>query len=108
MISEANSNLKIDILKTVEETYATIDSVEELAKDIEAVTGDLSKYLTKDDAAVTYLTQIDAANTYLTKVDADNKGWLTEDDVLTSIQSGNIGNAIVITEEQIENMIAEN
>ena len=107
MISEANSNLKIDILKTVEETYATIDSVEELAKDIEAVTGDLSKYLTKDDAAVTYLTQIDAANTYLTKVDADNKGWLTEDDVLTSIQSGNIGNAIVITEEQIENMIAE-
>ena len=41
MISEANSNLKIDILKTVEETYATIDSVEELAKDIEAVTGDL-------------------------------------------------------------------
>lgn len=108
MISEANSNLKIDILKTVEETYATIDSVEELAKDIEAVTGDLSKYLTKDDAAVTYLTQNDAANTYLTKVDADNKGWLTEDDVLTSIQSGNIGNAIVITEEQIENMIAEN
>ena len=107
MISEANNNLKIDILKTVEETYATIDSVEELAKDIEAVTGDLSKYLTKDDAAVTYLTQIDAANTYLTKVDADNKGWLTEDDVLTSIQSGNIGNAIVITEEQIENMIAE-
>lgn len=107
MISEANSNLKIDILKTVEETYATIDSVEELAKDIEAVTGDLSKYLTKDDAAVTYLTQIDAANTYLTKVDVDNKGWLTEDDVLTSIQSGNIGNAIVITEEQIENMIAE-
>lgn len=107
MIAEANSNLKIDILKTVEETYATIDSVEELAKDIEAVTGDLSKYLTKDDAAVTYLTQNDAANTYLTKVDADNKGWLTEDDVLTSIQSGNIGNAIVITEEQIENMIAE-
>ena len=107
MISEANSNLKIDILKTVEETYATIDSVEELAKDIEAVTGDLSKYLTKDDAAVTYMTQYDAANTYLTKVDADNKGWLTEDDVLTCIQSGNIGNAIVITEEQIENMIAE-
>lgn len=108
MISEANENLKIDVLKTVEETYATIETVEELAKDIESVTGDLSKYLTKDDAAITYLTQNDAANTYLSKTEAEQKGWLTEDDVLTSIQSGNIGNAIVITEEQIENMIAEN
>lgn len=107
MISEANENLKIDVLKTVEETYATIETVEELAKDIESVTGDLSKYLTKDDAAITYLTQNDAANTYLSKTEAEQKGWLTEDDVLTSIQSGNIGNAIVITEEQIENMIAE-
>lgn len=107
MISEANENLKIDVLKTVEETYATIETVEELAKDIESVTGDLSKYLTKDDAAITYLTQNDAANIYLSKTEAEQKGWLTEDDVLTSIQSGNIGNAIVITEEQIENMIAE-
>ena len=108
MISDANENLKIDVLKTVEETYATIETVEELAKDIESVTGDLSKYLTKEDAAITYLTQIDATNTYLSKTEAEQKGWLTEDDVLTSIQSGNIGNAIVITEEQIENMIAEN
>ena len=107
MISEANENLKIDVLKTVGETYATIESVEELAKDIESVTGDLNKYLTKEDAAITYLTQNDAANTYLSKTEAEQKGWLTDDDVLTSIQSGNIGNAIVITEEQIENMITE-
>ena len=46
-------------------------------------------------------------HTYLTKIDAEQKGWVTESDILTSIQSGNIGNAIVITEEQIENMIAE-
>jgi hypothetical protein len=108
MISEANENLKIDVLKTVGETYATIDSVEELAKDIESVTGDLNKYLTKEDAAITYLTQNDAANTYLSKTEAEQKGWLTEDDVLTSIQSGNIGNAIVISEKQIDDMIAEN
>ena len=108
MISEANENLKIDVLKTVGETYATIESVEELAKDIESVTGDLNKYLTKEDAAITYLTQNDAVNTYLSKTEAEQKGWLTEDDVLTSIQSGNIGNAIVITEKQIDDMIAEN
>ena len=105
MISEANENLKIDILKTVEENYATITAVEELAKDIEAVTGDLSNYLTKEDAAITYLTQNDAADIYFTKTEAENSGWMTEDDVLTSIQFGNIGNAIIITEEQIENMI---
>lgn len=108
MISEANENLKIDILKTVEENYATITDVEELAKDIEAVTGDLSKYLTKEDAAITYLTQNDAADIYFTKTEAENSGWMTEDDVLTSIQFGNIGNAIIITEEQIENMIDNN
>lgn len=108
MISEANENLKIDVLKTVEETYATIESVDELAKDIEAVTGDLSNYLKKDEAATTYLSQTEAAETYFTKTDAEQSGWMTEDEILTSIQSGNIGEAIVITEEQIENMIAEN
>lgn len=108
LIREATSNLKLDILGTVEQTYATIESVEELAKEIEGVTGDLDKYLTKDDAAANYLSIIDAENTYLSKEEADKKGWMTEDDVLTSIQVGNIGNAIIITEDQIENMIKEN
>jgi hypothetical protein len=107
-IKEANDNLKLDILKTVEETYATIESVEEISKEIENISGDLSKYLTKEDAATNYLTIADAANTYLTLSDAETRGWVTEDDVLTSIQSGNIGNAIIITEEQIEQMIADN
>ena len=108
MISEANENLKISIMDDVEKTYATIESVDDLAKEIESVTGDLSNYLTKNDAAITYLTQNDAANIYFSKSDAENSGWMTEDDVLTSIQSGNIGNAIIITEKQIEDMIAEN
>lgn len=108
MISEASNNIKIDVLKTVEETYATIESVEDIVKDIEGITGDLGNYLTKEDAALTYLTQTDAQDIYFSKTDAEQSGWMTEDDVLTSIQSGNIGNAIVITEEQIENMIAEN
>ena len=108
LIREATSNLKLDILGTVEQTYATIESVEELAKEIEGVTGDLDKYLTKDDAAANYLSIIDAENTYLSIEDSNKRGWMTEDDVLTSIQVGNIGNAIIITEEQIENMIKEN
>lgn len=108
LIKTANENLKVDILGVVEDTYATKDALDELAKDIENITGGLDGYLTKEEASITYLTQTDAADTYLTKIDAEQKGWVTESDILTSIQSGNIGNAIVITEEQIENMIAEN
>lgn len=107
-IQEANENLKIEILGAVEETYATKEELNALAEDIESITGGLDDYLTKEEAAITYLTQTDAADTYLTQTDAAQKGWVTESDILTSIQSGNIGNAIVITEEQIENMIAEN
>lgn len=108
LIKTANENLKVEILGVVEDTYATKDALDELAKDIENITGGLDGYLTKEEASITYLTQTDAADTYLTKIDAEQKGWVTESDILTSIQSGNIGNAIVITEEQIENMIAEN
>ena len=107
LIKTANENLKVEILGAVEDTYATKDALNELAKDIENITGGLDGYLTKEEASITYLTQTDAADTYLTKIDAEQKGWVTESDILTSIQSGNIGNAIVITEEQIENMIAE-
>lgn len=108
LIKTTNENLKVEILGVVEDTYATKDALDEFAKDIENITGGLDGYLTKEEASITYLTQTDAADTYLTKIDAEQKGWVTESDILTSIQSGNIGNAIVITEEQIENMIAEN
>lgn len=108
MIQTANADLKLNILADVEKTYATIASVEELEKEIEGITGDLSNYLTKDDAAANYLTISTAAETYLSKDEADMKGWMTEADIINSIQLGNIGNAIIITTEQIENMIDEN
>ena len=108
MIKTANDDLKVNILEDVSKTYATIESVEDLAEEIEGITGDLSNYLTKDDAATTYLTITTAADTYLSKDDADKKGWMTEAEIIDSIQMGNIGNVIIITEEQIENMIEEN
>jgi hypothetical protein len=108
LVNQANEDLKISILKDVEATYATKESVEEISKDIEAITGDLNNYLTKEDASTNYLTIANAAETYLTKNDADMKGWMTEDEIITSIQLGNIGNTIVITEDQIEEMIENN
>jgi hypothetical protein len=106
MIYDADANLKIEILSSVEETYATIETVEELAKDIENVTGDLTNYLTKNEADITYLSKNDAADIYFTKENAENSGWMTENEILVSIQEGVIGETIRITDEQIDEMIA--
>ena len=108
LITNATNDIKLNILQTVEETYATKAEVEEISKEIENITLDLDKYLTKDDAANNYLTIVDAADTYLSKEQADQKGWVTEDDILNSIQTGRIGEVIIITEEQIEQMIVDN
>lgn len=106
LIQTANENLKVEILNAVEDTYATKDTVDKLAKDIENITDGLDDYLTKEEASITYLTQTDAADTYLTKEDANNSGWVTEDIILDSIQTGKIGNAIAISDTQIDDMIA--
>ena len=108
LINTARDEIKTDIIDTVAKTYATKEALEEVSKEIENITGDLGNYLTKDDAATTYLTQVDAAATYLSQKDADQKGWVTENDILVSIQSGNIGNAIAITDEQIDDITSEN
>lgn len=108
LIKQASDDIKLNILQTVEETYATKEALEDLSKEIENITLDLDGYLTKEDAATNYLTIADAANTYLSKEEADQKGWVTEEDILTSIQTGRIGEVIIITEEQIEQMIADN
>lgn len=108
LINTARDEIKTDIIDTVEKTYATKEALAEVSKEIESITGDLGNYLTKDDAATTYLTQVNAAETYLSKTEADQKGWVTENDILLSIQSGNIGNAIAITDEQIDDITSEN
>jgi hypothetical protein len=108
LITNATNDIKLNILQTVEETYATKAEVEEVSKEIENITLDLDKYLTKDDAANNYLTIVDAADTYLSKEQAEQKGWVTEADILNSIQTGHIGEVIIITEEQIEQMIVDN
>lgn len=106
LVSDTASNLRNEIYETVESTYATIESVDELRENIEGVTGNLDNYLTKNEASSIYVTQEYAEETYFTKDAANNSGWVTEADVLASIQTGNIGEAIMITEKQIDDMIA--
>lgn len=109
-IATAKQDVTLDILNTVSQTYATIETVDALAEEIESITGEIGKldetYLTKNDAAITYLSKVDAADTYLTKTDADNKGWMTEAEIIISVQTGNIGEAIHITEEQINDVVS--
>lgn len=107
-IQDSESQLRDEIGAVAEDLEVVKSDVEELKENIEGVTGNLENYLTKNEASSTYLTQTDAADTYLTKEDANNRGWVTEDEILNSIQSptGKIGNAIAITDTQIEDMIA--
>ena len=93
------------ILTTVSTTYAKKSDVETISGKVDTIEGKLDTYLLKDEASTTYLKKTDASTTYLSKTEAESKGWMTEGQILTSIQSGNIGNAIAITDAQIENIV---
>jgi C-terminal processing protease CtpA/Prc len=108
LLKEATDNLKSDLFDEISETYATKSEVEELAKDIEGIGTTLGDYLTKEDAAGTYLRQDKAEELYFTKNAAETSGWMTEPEIILSIQTGEIGNAIAISNEQIENMTTSN
>lgn len=105
LINQTTENLRSDILGEVKNTYATKESVNELSETVDNINLSLDGFLTKEDAQLKYLTRTEASQDYLSKNEAANKGWMTEGDIITSIQTGNIGEAIVITEEQIENIV---
>lgn len=105
LVNQATENLRSDILSEVESTYATIESVENISKEIEDINGTLDGFLTKNEAELNYLSKNEASDVYLSKNEASEKGWMTEAEIITSIQLGNIGEAILITEEQIENIV---
>lgn len=96
--------VKTDILSEVKSTYATKEDVADLEKELEDVTGSLDSYLTKNEASTTYLSKNDAAKDYLSKNEASSKGWMTEAEIITSIQLGEIGKAIAITTTQIDDI----
>lgn len=106
-VEEKVEAVKTDILADVDETYATKEEVENISKDIEDITTELEGYLTKEEASTTYISKTDAEDIYLSKTDAEAKGWMTEAEIITSIQLGEIGKAIAITSEQIDDVTKE-
>ena len=106
-VNEQIGASKTDILKTVSETYATKEDFDSVAETVGKIDEKLDSYLLKEEAASTYLSKTDASETYLSKVDANLKGWMTEAQIITSIHTGNIGEAIRITDEQINDITTE-
>ena len=65
----------------------------------------LDYYYTKDEANAAFLTQTVADTLYVKT--ADIEGFVTEGDILVSIQSGLIGETIRITDDQINSLSLE-
>lgn len=104
-VDESSNTIKSDILISVSETYATKEDVDNITDEIGNISNSLGDYLTKTEAQSDYLSKTDAEQQYLSIQSANDKGWMTEAEIISSIQTGNIGNAIAITEDQIDEII---
>lgn len=104
-ITNAISEATAGILNTVSSTYVTKIDAENFV-DANELANTLGDYYTKDEANDTFITSTQAEELYVTNDDI--KDFVTEGGVLVSIQSGSIGNAIAITDDQLNDIFDEN
>lgn len=104
-ITTAISEATVGILNTVSSTYVTKTDAENFIDANELATA-LSDYYTKDEAKDTFITSTQADELYVTNDDI--KDFVTEGDILISIQSGSIGDEIAITDDQLNDIFDEN
>lgn len=104
-IESAIGQATTDILKSVSETYVSKTDADDFVKDddLSTILGD---YYKKTDADAKFLTSAQADELYV-KPEAISD-FVTEADILASIQTGNIGDAIAITDTQLKEIIGEN
>lgn len=100
-LAEAIETAKGEILVDIEKTYVTKEQAENYI-DAEELSTALGEYYTKAESNNLFLTPELANTLYATKDDI--KDFMTEGDIITSIQSGNIGENIRITDEQINEL----
>lgn len=100
-LNQAIDNAKGEILTEVGKTYATKEEVEKFI-DQDELNTQLDYYYTKTESDDRYLTPDFAGSQFATKEEI--KDFMTEGDIIKSIQSGNIGDNIRITDEQIETL----
>lgn len=95
---------KGEILTEVESKYISKIDVEEFI-DQDELNAALMPYYTKDDADAKFLTQGVADSLYVKHADIDD--FITETEVIASIQEGTIGEVIRITDDQINSLTTE-
>lgn len=103
-LNTAIAEVKSEILGTVAETYVSKTDADKFI-DGDKLNTALDYYYTKDEANAAFLTQTVADTLYVKT--ADIEGFVTEGDILVSIQSGLIGETIRITDDQINSLSLE-
>lgn len=101
-LENAIKDAKGDILATVGETYITKEDADKYVDDTELSTA-LGDYYTKEVADGRFLT-ITAGNEMFVKPE-EIEDFMTEPEIIASIQTGLIGETIRITEEQINSLV---
>lgn len=97
------NTLKNDIIAETETRYATKDELGDKVSTNDLTTA-LSDYYTKSEADTAFL-NVEKADTLYAPKDSIND-FMTEDGIIASIQTGNIGNYIRITDDQINSLVA--
>lgn len=101
-LNSAIQTAKGEVLTEVSKTYISKDDAEKYI-DGDELTASLNNYYTKTEADGKFLT-FGAADEMFVKPE-DIEDFMTEPEIIVSIQTGNIGDAIRITEEQIESLV---
>jgi hypothetical protein len=104
-IETAIGQATTDILRSVSETYLSKTEAADFVNNDE-LSEILGGYYTKTDADTKFLTSAQADTLYVKPEAIED--FVTEAYVLASIQTGNIGDAIAITDDQLKEIIGEN
>lgn len=94
---------KGEILTSVDKTYITKADADKYI-DSGELSASLSNYYTKTEADGKYVTYSQGKDMFVEPEDIAD--FVTENDILVSIQSGNIGDTIRISEDQINSLVA--
>lgn len=100
-VETAVNTAKAEILDTVADTYVSKTDADKYV-DNDSLAASLSNYYTKSDADNTFLTSVQADAVYAKTVDLVD--LVTEAEILASISTGLIGEAVKITDDQINSL----
>jgi hypothetical protein len=103
-LTTALATTKGEILTEIEDKYITKLDVEKFI-DQDELNSALTPYYTKDDADAKFLTQAIADTMYVKNSDIGD--FMTETEIIASIQEGTIGEVIRISDDQINSLTTE-